>query len=90
MNAPTYTIILFYKFIEIENPERLKKEQKKICESLNLKGRMLIAKEGINATFEGTKEDIESYKKNLSRILFLGILFSRKAKERELVLLNSK
>lgn len=75
MDSP-YVIILFYKFIEIENPEKLKKEQKRLCESLRLKGRMLIAKEGINATFEGKKEDIVSYKKNLiQNPLFKDIVF---------------
>jgi len=67
MDKNLFTIILFYKFIEIENPEKLKKEQIKLCESLNLKGRLLIGKEGINGTFEGKKADIEVYKKELRK-----------------------
>ncbi|MEK7642361.1 MAG: rhodanese-like domain-containing protein [Patescibacteria group bacterium] len=61
-----YKVILFYKFTEIESPERLMKEQRKLCESLGLKGRMFIAKEGINATFEGAEENIEKYKNTLA------------------------
>lgn len=56
-----YRIILFYKYVEIERPEEVKKRQKKLCQDLNLKGRVLIAKEGINVTLEGTKENLEKY-----------------------------
>ncbi len=56
-----YTIILFYKFTEIKNPEKMREKQRKIAERFNLKGRMLVAKEGINATFEGLAKDIKTY-----------------------------
>jgi len=61
MKKVSYTIILFYKFTRIKNPEVFKIQQRKIAEKFNLKGRMLIAKEGINATFEGTTKDIKAY-----------------------------
>lgn len=41
------------------------KEQRALCSSLGLKGRILISDEGINATLEGTKEAIEAYLENL-------------------------
>jgi UPF0176 protein len=56
-----HLIILFYKFISIENPEQFRKEQRALCESLHLQGRMLIATEGVNATFEGTEENVKKY-----------------------------
>ena len=56
-----FTIILFYKYTPIKNPKKLREEQKKICEKLQLKGRMIIAKEGINATLEGETSKIEKY-----------------------------
>jgi UPF0176 protein len=62
MESPIYTIILFYNFTDIENPEALRVSQRELCERLNLKGRILLAEEGINATLEGTKEAIEEYK----------------------------
>ncbi|HET9946813.1 MAG TPA: rhodanese-related sulfurtransferase [Patescibacteria group bacterium] len=58
-------IILFYKYISIENPEKLKEEQKLLCQKLGLKGRMIIAKEGVNATFEGTSQAIHTYLEDL-------------------------
>lgn len=58
-----YKIILFYKFISIDNPERLKKEQTLLCESFGLTGRMILGPEGVNATFEGLAKDIDGYVK---------------------------
>ncbi len=56
-----YKIVLFYKYITIDNPEKLRQEQWLICSKLSLKGRMILAKEGINATLEGTEENIKKY-----------------------------
>ncbi len=67
MKEQKFTVILFYKFITIDNPEQLKKEQRELCERLNLKGRVILAREGINATLEGDKEAIEEYKKALKQ-----------------------
>lgn len=55
-------IILFYKYVNLESPKRVFKWQKKICEELGLKGRVLLATEGINATLGGSIENIERYK----------------------------
>ncbi len=56
-----YTILLFYKYTKIAEPEKLMQDQKLLCQRLGLKGRIIIAKEGINATLEGTREDTEKY-----------------------------
>lgn len=56
-----YTIILFYKYVHIENPEQLRLDQIILCTNLNMKGRTIIAHEGINGTFEGPTESIEKY-----------------------------
>lgn len=80
MNMESYNIILFYKFIEIKDPHKLMREQKEICAALNLKGRMLIAEEGINGTFEGKTGDIEKYKNKLrENILFEDVVFKESA-----------
>jgi len=70
MDKNEYTIILFYKFGIIKNPEKFKDTQRKIAESFNLKGRIIIAEEGINATLEGKTKDIKSYIKKLKSIKF--------------------
>ncbi len=60
-----YVVILFYKFVTIEDPEALKKAQLALGKELGLKGRVIIAREGINATLEGTAEAIAEYKREL-------------------------
>lgn len=56
-----YQILLYYKYVFIENPEAEMKRQKRLCEELGLKGRIIVAKEGINGTVEGLKENTEKY-----------------------------
>ena len=56
-----YTIILFYNYVTIENPEALMDRERAVCTVLDIKGRMIIATEGVNATLEGTTENIEKY-----------------------------
>lgn len=56
-------IILFYKFVPITDPETVMHWQRNLCERLNLKGRILISRHGINGTLGGCLEDLKSYKK---------------------------
>ena len=61
------SIILFYKYVHLNDPAAVFKWQKELCERLGLKGRCIIANEGINATFEGTAENIQEYIKELEK-----------------------
>lgn len=61
-----YVIILFYKFTRLDTPEEFRDTQKELVASLGLKGRMLVAHEGINGTFEGTRDAVEAYKHALN------------------------
>lgn len=61
-----YTVILFYKYTRIEDPEELRAEERERCERLGLKGRMIVAHEGINGTYEGTDENIQQYVSELT------------------------
>lgn len=56
-----FQVLLYYQYVAIESPEKVRDEQRKLCESLNLKGRIIVAKEGINGTLEGTIENTEKY-----------------------------
>lgn len=56
-------IILYYKFTPIENPELVRLWQRALCEKLNLKGRILISKHGINGTLGGDIKDLKTYTK---------------------------
>lgn len=54
-------ILLYYKYVDIENPEAIKREQQLLCAKLNLKGRVILATEGINGTVGGTEEACAQY-----------------------------
>ncbi len=56
-----YKILLYYKYTAIPEPEKLVLEHKAFCQQLNLKGRVIIASEGINGTLEGTDENVQKY-----------------------------
>lgn len=56
-----YQVLLFYKYVHISDYESFAKEQLTFCQELNLKGRVLIAGEGINGTLSGTKEETDHY-----------------------------
>lgn len=62
-----FQILLFYKYIYIADPARVKAWQEEICQRLRLKGRCIIAQEGINATLEGTKANTEQYIRELEK-----------------------
>ncbi len=61
MNVAEYIVILFYKFIDIADPKAFVDVHKEKASELGLKGRMLVAEEGINGTFEGTRKTIDAY-----------------------------
>lgn len=56
-----FPVILFYKYVAISDPVGFANEQREQCASLGLKGRILIAGEGVNGTLAGPAEAIDSY-----------------------------
>ena len=54
-------IILYYGFAPVADPEAVKLWQKTLCESLGLKGRILISKHGINGTLGGDMSSLKKY-----------------------------
>ncbi len=56
-----YSVILFYKYAPVANPEAFVAWHKLVGPKLGLTGRVHIAKEGINATLEGKTENAEEY-----------------------------
>ncbi|WP_027018089.1 oxygen-dependent tRNA uridine(34) hydroxylase TrhO [Corynebacterium pseudodiphtheriticum] len=56
-------ILLYYQFTPIADPQAVMLWQKALCESLGLKGRILISKHGINGTVGGTVAACKQYRK---------------------------
>lgn len=61
MTDSQYIVILFYCFVDIADPQALVDAHKAKAAELGLKGRLLVAEEGINGTFEGTPEAVRAY-----------------------------
>lgn len=56
-----YRVLLYYQYVPIDDPETFASEHKLFCQELELRGRILVAKEGINGTVSGTVEQTERY-----------------------------
>ncbi len=65
-------VLLFYKYVSLEHPEAILKWQRELCDSLELKGRILLGKEGINGTLGGTIRATNAYKKAMNEHEFFG------------------
>jgi UPF0176 protein len=61
MAEDCYPVILFYKYVSISAPDTFAASQRALCCELGLKGRVLIAAEGINGTLAGSEVAIEQY-----------------------------
>ncbi len=60
-----FRVLLYYKYVKIENPQALRDSQFALCERLGLHGRILLAEEGLNGTVCGSVEACEEYKREI-------------------------
>ena len=51
--AKDIRVLLYYKYVPIENAEKFAADHLAFCKSIGLKGRILVADEGINGTVSG-------------------------------------
>jgi UPF0176 protein len=69
-------VILYYKFVPVADPEMTMRWQKELCARLDLKGRIIISKHGINGTLGGDIENLREYKREMNRsVVFKGIMY---------------
>ncbi|HKL95086.1 MAG TPA: rhodanese-related sulfurtransferase [Haploplasma sp.] len=64
-NTANYRVLLFYKYVTIDNPEEFTAQHLTYCNDLGIKGRILVSTEGINGTLSGTIEQTEQYMKDI-------------------------
>jgi UPF0176 protein len=57
----TTEVLLYYLYTALDDPAAVVASQRELCQRLNLKGRIIVAEEGINGTVEGAPEDTEQY-----------------------------
>ncbi|HWY79842.1 MAG TPA: rhodanese-related sulfurtransferase [Candidatus Sulfotelmatobacter sp.] len=78
MKKSVYQVLLYYKYVLVPEPEKARAEQQELCLNCNVKGRIIVAEEGINGTIEGLVSDTEKYIKAMEKIpYFKGIIYKR-------------
>lgn len=74
--SQNYKVLLYYKYVKIDNPEEVANEHREFCNNIGLMGRIIIAAEGINGTVSGTVEQTDAYMKYMEEHpLFNGTWF---------------
>ncbi len=61
-----FKVLLFYKYVQVQNPDLIVNEHLDWCLQNDIKGRVFFAKEGVNGTVSGLNENIEKYKSHLT------------------------
>ena len=54
------TVCALYKFARLDDFEKMQEPLKRFMQSLDIKGTVLLAREGINGTIAGEKESINT------------------------------
>eukprot|EP01132_Coremiostelium_polycephalum_P000759 gene759-940_t len=76
MNQQPYHILLYYCYTHLEDPMAFREQHHLFCADLGLRGRIIVAHEGINGTVSGTQAACEVYMDHLkSDTRFEGIQF---------------
>jgi UPF0176 protein len=77
------TNLAFYKFTPIADPAALRDELRELCESLGIKGTILLAHEGINAMLAGSPEACEQFEGAITAVDDIGELWFKRSESRE-------
>lgn len=68
--SSSFEIIIFYKYTFVADPKAFTTWVKHLCTELQIKGRILIASEGINGSVEGTPEQLALFESALCKTTF--------------------
>src|SRR4051812_5981800 len=60
-------IILYYKFVPVQDPHMTVRWQHELCVRLGLKGRIIISEHGINGTLGGDLDDVKAYIREMNK-----------------------
>ena len=61
MEKKDFLVLLYYCYTPIEDPEAFREAHHLLCLDLNLRGRIIVAEEGLNGTVSGLWADCEAY-----------------------------
>lgn len=69
-------VILYYKFVPVADPQMTMRWMREVCQRLDLKGRIIISKHGVNGTLGGDIKSLRQYKAEMNRsVIFKGITY---------------
>lgn len=69
-------IILYYKFVPVADPVTVMHWQRELCTRLGLKGRIIVAEQGVNGTLGGEIKKVKEYVKAMNaHPVFKGIQY---------------
>ena len=57
----SYQVLLYYCYTSLANPEQFRDEHHRLCLVLDLRGRVIVAAEGLNGTVSGTVKSCAQY-----------------------------
>ncbi|MCC3152417.1 rhodanese-related sulfurtransferase [Hymenobacter sp. BT770] len=57
----SFQVLLYYCYTPLDNPEQFREEHHRMCLELDLRGRIIVAAEGLNGTVSGTVESCARY-----------------------------
>jgi UPF0176 protein len=78
VNDAPVAILTFYRFVDIDDPERLRAELEAEAIAADLRGTILLAREGINATLAGPEVALDDFWQGLTaRAPFAGLTCRR-------------
>lgn len=63
----SWTLLTFYSFVDVQDPEREVRDHKQFCVDIGLQWRIYIGEEGISATVSGNTGQILAYKLYLAQ-----------------------
>ncbi len=61
-----YLVLIYYKYVRIEEPEAYASEHFTFCKSLGARGRIIISHEGINGTLSARAEEADQYMRSMN------------------------
>ncbi len=66
----------FYKYVRIARPASFRRALQLFCDSLEIRGKVLVSREGLNGSVSGTRKQVAEYKRHILKDkLFKGLTF---------------
>jgi len=61
METSPFQVLLYYRYFPVSHPDEYAEAHRRFCEEHGLRGRIIVAAEGLNGTVSGTRTDTEAY-----------------------------